>query len=587
MPNKLSQFWQELKRRNVVRVITVYAGAAFVIIELTNNITEPLRLPEWTPTLVIVLLAIGFPVVIIFSWIYDVHPEGGMIKTEPVDKVREQEKPTSSNSWKIASYISFVVIVGLIVLNVIPRTGRKENLEKSIAILQVRNLGGDPGQDPICAGLTSEIISQLAKIKSFDKIVPFQSVMSIEPGMNAPEIAEKFGVNYILGINYLKVGDQFSLNFSLIEPRENNTIWQDDVERKYEEIISINKEIALGIAKKLNAYISKDEERLIENVSTTQNLEAYELYQSIAYQFYTKFNTGYPYKDSLLKVTELDPDWAEPWALMATVSIFQSVGAPLPGFNRMDAIEYNQKAWAIDPENLTVFLNQSLIEQCWNWNYVAAEDNYLKAFKIAPNTTDSILISNYISFLFWMNRYEEIPPWFSRMSKRHAIEMDVYAALGQQEKAEAAIQGLIEEGNIWPVARYYIWRGEYERAKALDITYSLQNRFSLREIGLYAELCVLRTMTGDISEAEGLIKFAESWDNAIGKFILARYYSAIGDTESAFKYLLQAYDGKFFGMFMLKADPLFDNIREDDRFRDLYAKVGLKDYDDYMARRKD
>ena len=65
-PNKLSQFWHELKRRNVIRVITVYVGAAFVIIELINNIYVPLRLSEWVPTLVIVLLAIGFPIVIIF-----------------------------------------------------------------------------------------------------------------------------------------------------------------------------------------------------------------------------------------------------------------------------------------------------------------------------------------------------------------------------------------------------------------------------------------------------------------------------------------------------------------------------------------
>ena len=122
-PHKLSQFWKELKRRNVVRVITVYAGAAFVIIELINNITEPLHLPEWTPTLVIVLLAIGFPIVIIFSWIYDVHPEGGMERTKPAHKVKTDEIPKSSNSWKIASYISFVVIVGLILLNVIPRSG--------------------------------------------------------------------------------------------------------------------------------------------------------------------------------------------------------------------------------------------------------------------------------------------------------------------------------------------------------------------------------------------------------------------------------------------------------------------------------
>ena len=109
-PNKLSQFWQELKRRNVVRVITVYAGAAFVIIELINNIVEPLRLPDWTPRLVIVLLAIGFPIVIIFSWLYDIHPEGGIVKTDPVDQVIAEHIPKSSNRWKIATYISAVVI---------------------------------------------------------------------------------------------------------------------------------------------------------------------------------------------------------------------------------------------------------------------------------------------------------------------------------------------------------------------------------------------------------------------------------------------------------------------------------------------
>ena len=109
-PNKLSLFWQELKRRNVVRVITVYAGAAFVILELTDIITEPLKLPSWLLPVVIVLLSIGFIIAIILSWIYDIQPEGGIVKTEPADKVKQAGKPKSSSSWKIASYISFIVI---------------------------------------------------------------------------------------------------------------------------------------------------------------------------------------------------------------------------------------------------------------------------------------------------------------------------------------------------------------------------------------------------------------------------------------------------------------------------------------------
>ena len=82
-PGGLSQFWQELKRRKVVRVITVYAAAAFVILELMSIVVEPLQLPEWTLSMVIVLLVMGFIIAVVLSWIYDVHPEGGWEKTKP------------------------------------------------------------------------------------------------------------------------------------------------------------------------------------------------------------------------------------------------------------------------------------------------------------------------------------------------------------------------------------------------------------------------------------------------------------------------------------------------------------------------
>jgi hypothetical protein len=142
MPNKLSRFWQELKRRKVVRVITVYAASAFVILELVDIITEPFGLTGWTLKFVVVLLSIGLIVSIILSWIYDVNPEGRLEKTKPVSKVKNEDKEAVSSTWRIASYLSFVVIAGLIVLNVIPRTKRvieKEILDKSIAVLPFIN----------------------------------------------------------------------------------------------------------------------------------------------------------------------------------------------------------------------------------------------------------------------------------------------------------------------------------------------------------------------------------------------------------------------------------------------------------------
>ena len=132
--NKLSQFWQELKRRKVTRVITVYAAAAFVIMELVDIVAPNLGLPTWTFNLVLILLIVGFIIAVILSWIYDIHPEGGIVKTEPAHKAKEEDIPKSSNGWKIASIISFVVIVGLIVFNVVPRTGKKVIVDKSIAV---------------------------------------------------------------------------------------------------------------------------------------------------------------------------------------------------------------------------------------------------------------------------------------------------------------------------------------------------------------------------------------------------------------------------------------------------------------------
>lgn len=90
-PGKFGQFWQEFKRRRLFGAITMYSIAAYVIIELSSNVVDPLNLPEWTPTLIIVLLIVGFPFAIIFSWIFDITAKG-IKKTEQIDFVEVQRQ---------------------------------------------------------------------------------------------------------------------------------------------------------------------------------------------------------------------------------------------------------------------------------------------------------------------------------------------------------------------------------------------------------------------------------------------------------------------------------------------------------------
>jgi len=279
-PNKLSQFWQELKRRKVTRTITVYAAAAFVTLELVSIIVEPLKLPEWTLPFIIVLLCVGFIIAIILSWIYDIHPEGGMVKTELADKVKQAVEPKSSNSWKIASYISFVVIVGLIVLNIIPRTGKKEILDKSIAVLPFQNDSRSAENEHVINGYMASVHDNLCRIKDLKVL----SLLSTEQYRNnlkpIPEIARELKVGYLLSARGQMYDKKIRLIVQLTDADE-NIIWSNPYDKQINEVddhISIQSEIAQSVASVIEAAITPEEKQLIENIPTT-NQTAYDFYQ--------------------------------------------------------------------------------------------------------------------------------------------------------------------------------------------------------------------------------------------------------------------------------------------------------------------
>jgi TolB-like protein/Tfp pilus assembly protein PilF len=280
-PNKLSQFWQELKRRKVTRTITVYAAAAFVILELLSIIIEPLRLPDWTLQFSIVFLCIGFIIAVILSWIYDVHPEGGIVKTEPTDKVKTEDVPQSSNSWKIASYISFVVIVVLIVLNIIPRSKDSEvakTLDKSIAVLPFKNDSPNQERMYFINGTMEAILDNLCKIK--DLRVPGRT--SVEQYRDNPKpiptIAEEMNVSYILEGSGHRDGNNVRLIVQLLDGRKDQHLWSRTYDADIEEIFSLQSEIAQLIAAEIEAIITPEEKELIEKKPTT-SLTAYDFYQ--------------------------------------------------------------------------------------------------------------------------------------------------------------------------------------------------------------------------------------------------------------------------------------------------------------------
>ena len=521
VPNKLSQFWQELKRRKVTRTITVYAAAAFVTLELVSIIVEPLRLPEWTLSFIIVLLCVGFIIAVILSWIYDIHPEGGIVKTEPVRKAKEAPALASSKGWKIASYISFVVIVALIVLNIIPRTNNKKILEKSIAVLPLEYLSEDPDKQYLADGVLDAITGHLSLIEGL-RVMPRTSVEQYrENKKSAKEIGEELDVSYLIEGSFLMIEDQVKLIIQLVVAKEGDHIFFKEYDRNYNDIIVVQSEVAKTIAKEIEIALTPEEIKLIEKKPTT-NLTAYDFY---------------------LKGEEKLFDW---WLDRDSIALFESENLfkRALDYDSTYALAYARLAWfsyykvsyKVDyySEN---FLDSAIILADIALSY---DPQLAEAYDIKGNTLGSI------------GETELALEAFEKAIKYNPNFFEAYWSLGvlyrEIEKFDLAIHNLyqasiLHRGEFLPalfrdIATVYLVIGFEEQGKSYNLEAFKLHRDTILYIITLADIELVK---GNFSETIKYLKDAYTIDSTsmYGDYLLAQIaynYIFLGRPEESLKY---------------------------------------------------
>jgi TolB-like protein/Tfp pilus assembly protein PilF len=383
-------------RRKVVRAITVYAAAAFVILELVDIITEPFGLPDWTLKFVVVLLCIGLIISIILSWIYDIHPEGGIVKTEPAHKVKVEDKAASSQSWKFASYISFIVIIALVLIHILSANrGSKKyaNLEKSIAVLPFENMSNDEEYSHIGSAFTDEIIMELQKIKGFDRVLSRTSTMQYdETRPTIPEIAEKLNVNYIIEGSIQRYEEDVRVRVQVIRALHEDHVWADEFDGKWKDIFSIQDGIALKVADELKAVLSVDEIEKINRIPT-KNPEAYDYYLR-GNDYYWRSLEEHNWNIAInmyRKAIELDSTFVLPYTRMALCYLhlywFHYDRSEYPVMRSKEAID---KAFSLEPDLPEAYMAMGIYYYYGFMNYSQA----LKYLELAleERATDSELI---------------------------------------------------------------------------------------------------------------------------------------------------------------------------------------------------
>lgn len=407
VPNKLSRFWQELKRRNVTHVLAVYIASAFMILELVDMISEPFGLPESSMKVAFFILLAGLIITVVVSWIYDIRSEGGLVKTEPVDKAKDKAIVKSTNSWKIASFISFIVIVGLISVNVIQTKVNKEVQEKTIAVLPFKNFSSDPDQEYMCNGLTDEIINHLFKIRSFEKVVSLNTVLTYKnTEKKIPEIAGELGVNYILDGAYKKLGDNIRVSVKLIDPVKDIYLWQNEYDKPFEEILAVQIDIAQNIAGELMTVISPSELESIKK-RPTESFTSYNLYLKGRHSMYSHTKPSYLAAiRNFEEAIRMDPNYIKAYYWMAysyreLSRVFQVPGDQ--GYNIAKEILYN--ALEIDNTFGEAYALLASIRFMSDWDMKGPEDQFKKAMDLSPQSLDVYFL--YAQYLLWSNRIDE------------------------------------------------------------------------------------------------------------------------------------------------------------------------------------
>jgi TolB-like protein/Tfp pilus assembly protein PilF len=328
--SSFERFWKELKRRNVIQVITAYAAVSFIILQLVDIIAQPLQLPAWTLQSLIILLFLGFVIVAVFSWIYDIN-SGRVKKTKSLKSDKGVHIYETSKAWKIISYVSIVIIFVLISFNIFSRKKSEDisKLEKSIAVLPFRNDSSSDSTTYFIDGLMEEILNSLQKIGAFSRVLSRNSVEQYRnnTSKSTPEIAKELGVNYIIEGSGQKYGNIFRLRVQLVETSKDRHIWAESYEQEIKEtkdIFKIQSQVAHSIAAELKTTITPEEKQLIEKTPTL-SLTAYDFSQR-GKEEYVKFwidnnNRGALGKaeDFYHKALEYDSSFAEAYCGLAKI----------------------------------------------------------------------------------------------------------------------------------------------------------------------------------------------------------------------------------------------------------------------------
>jgi TolB-like protein/Tfp pilus assembly protein PilF len=314
-----ASFWEELKRRNVLRAAALYAGAAWLLVQIATRVFPFFDVPTWAVRWVVVASLLGLPLVLALSWFYELTPQGIRRESE-----LDADPSIARDSRRLDRWIIAVLGLAVVVLLaelVVSRTGTTTTsiaVDKSIAVLPFANLSDDKSNAYFAQGIQDEILTRLSKIGALRVISRTSTERYASQPENLPEIAQRLGVAHVLEGSVQKLGDQVRINVQLIRAATDAHLWAETYDRKLDDVFGVEGEVAQAIAEALNTRLTGAEHQAMN--APTHDPRAYDAYlrglaRELSYSFQTNIDAVRLYEEAV----KADPEFALAWAHLAIV----------------------------------------------------------------------------------------------------------------------------------------------------------------------------------------------------------------------------------------------------------------------------
>lgn len=517
--SRLRRALDELKRRKVFQVGVVYAIVGWLLIQIADTAFEPLNLPAWTETLVVVLVVLGLPMALVLAWALEVTP-GGVQRTRSAagEAVAESEARPA----------------------------------RSIAVLPFANISGDPENEYFSDGLSEELLNLLARIPELRVCSRTSSFAFKGKGAHMGTIRECLDVRTVLEGSVRRFGHRVRITAQLIDTKTDSHLWSKTYDREIDDIFEVQNKIAASIVDALHLTLSPESRHNLK-MPPTDNIEAFDFYLR-GREFFHRSDKGHLNiaREMYEKAIEIDPNYALAWAGLAIccADLYRYHGNKRSFLERAD--EASRRAVELNPALAEAWTARGQALWC-----VGRFDEAEVAFRDAIGINPSLFEPHH---------------FYARMILTEGLEGDAEGLL----KKAAAVRPEDFQSRL-QLANYFDQRGRSREAaatfrEALAVTNAhlsvVPDDVRALYLGAQALLRLGETATA-IEWTERALALQPDQPGVL--YNAACAYSMLGNTDRALDLLERSIKAGFAHKSWIERDTDFANVREHPRFKSLLA----------------